>query len=185
MSKKYALFFPGIGYHTDKPLLYYGKKLASSLGYEIIEIPYSGFESGIFGSREKMIRAFKLALSQTREILKDRILDPEDHILIFSKSIGTVVAAAWQKEMNLPARNIYFTPLADTFSFTRKASGIVFHGSHDPWAQTQQIKEGCLKYDLPFYLKEGANHSMETGDVKEDLETMGWVMGLCEEYIRE
>lgn len=24
---KLAIFFPGIGYHTDKPLLYYSRKL--------------------------------------------------------------------------------------------------------------------------------------------------------------
>lgn len=28
MEKKIAVLFPGIGYHTDKPLLYYSKKLA-------------------------------------------------------------------------------------------------------------------------------------------------------------
>ena len=26
--KKIAVLFPGVGYHTDKPLLYYSKKLA-------------------------------------------------------------------------------------------------------------------------------------------------------------
>ena len=37
-KKKIAVLFPGIGYHTDKPLLYYGKKLAGERGYEIVEI---------------------------------------------------------------------------------------------------------------------------------------------------
>ena len=27
MENKLAVIFPGIGYHTDKPLLYYGKKI--------------------------------------------------------------------------------------------------------------------------------------------------------------
>ena len=27
--KKLAVIFPGVGYHTDKPLLYYSKKIAS------------------------------------------------------------------------------------------------------------------------------------------------------------
>ena len=38
--KKAAVVFPGIGYHTDKPLLYYGKKLAAARGYEIVDVPY-------------------------------------------------------------------------------------------------------------------------------------------------
>ena len=40
MSKKLAVIFPGIGYHTDKPLLYYSKKLAKTKDYEVVEIKY-------------------------------------------------------------------------------------------------------------------------------------------------
>ena len=39
-GKKLAVFFPGIGYHNDKPLLYYSRKLAAELGFEVIEITY-------------------------------------------------------------------------------------------------------------------------------------------------
>ena len=35
--KKLAVLFPGIGYHCDKPLLYYSKKCLSAYGYEIID----------------------------------------------------------------------------------------------------------------------------------------------------
>ena len=31
---KAAVFFPGIGYHCDKPLLYYSRKLSQECGYE-------------------------------------------------------------------------------------------------------------------------------------------------------
>ena len=40
IMKKTAVIFPGIGYHTEKPLLYYAKKLAKQSGYEITEVPY-------------------------------------------------------------------------------------------------------------------------------------------------
>ena len=43
--KKTAVIFPGIGYHTDKPLLYYSRKIAASQGYNVIEVPYG---RGIF-----------------------------------------------------------------------------------------------------------------------------------------
>ena len=35
---KLAILFPGIGYHTDKPLLYYSKKILKNMDYEIKEI---------------------------------------------------------------------------------------------------------------------------------------------------
>ena len=37
-EKKIAVVFPGMGYHTDKPLLYYSKRIARSMGYEIVEL---------------------------------------------------------------------------------------------------------------------------------------------------
>ena len=33
MKKKLAVFFPGVGYNCDKPLLYYTKKLAKEHGF--------------------------------------------------------------------------------------------------------------------------------------------------------
>lgn len=42
MKEKLVIIFPGIGYHCDKPLLYYAKKLAKEHGYEeIVSLKYS------------------------------------------------------------------------------------------------------------------------------------------------
>ena len=35
MEKRLAVIFPGVGYHVDKPLLYYSRKLAKEYGYEV------------------------------------------------------------------------------------------------------------------------------------------------------
>lgn len=40
---KLAVLFPGIGYTCDKPLLYYGAKLAKSYGYEVKRVEYGNF----------------------------------------------------------------------------------------------------------------------------------------------
>lgn len=42
MGKRLAVIFPGIGYHCDKPILYYSRKLAKEQEYkEIISLEYS------------------------------------------------------------------------------------------------------------------------------------------------
>ena len=39
MGKRLAVIFPGIGYHCDKPILYYSRKLAKEQEYkEIISL---------------------------------------------------------------------------------------------------------------------------------------------------
>ena len=40
--QKIVLLFPGVGYHTDKPLLFYGRKLAQNYGYETLQLELSG-----------------------------------------------------------------------------------------------------------------------------------------------
>ena len=50
---KLAVLFPGVGYHVDKPLLYYAKDMAAWLGYGIAEVKYGELPSGIKGSAKK------------------------------------------------------------------------------------------------------------------------------------
>ena len=49
------------------------------------------------------------------------------------------------------------------------STGIAFHGTADPWADTKIITNGCRKVGIPLYLTENANHSMETGDTLHDI----------------
>ena len=41
---KLAILFPGIGYHTDKPLLYYSKKILKNMNYELKEIHFKNLD---------------------------------------------------------------------------------------------------------------------------------------------
>lgn len=187
--RKAAVVFPGIGYHTDKPLLFYSKKLAWTNGYEIIDVPYGHFEHGIKGNEKKMRKACESALKQAGEILKDKDLEGYDELVFLSKSIGTAAAAAYAEKHHLidgngrKVRHIYFTPVADTFLAARKKSGIVFHGTADPWAPDDIIEKGCRELELPLYIVPGANHSLETGSVDLDLKNIRKVMARCAEYL--
>ena len=64
-TKKIAVFFPGIGYTCDKPLLYYGAKLAAEKGYEIARVPYGNFPPNVKGDAEKMYQCFVSAREQS------------------------------------------------------------------------------------------------------------------------
>lgn len=182
---KIAVLFPGIGYTCDKPLLYYAGKLAGKYGYELRPVAYGNFPSGVKGNREKMEQSFYSALQQSEEILKDICWEDYEDILFISKSVGTIVAAAYMKNHKIRARSISFTPLADTFSFA-SGEGIMFHGTSDPWVKDRdEIIEGCRKIGQPLYITENANHSLETGDVAQDIANLAKIMGQVEAYIRK
>ena len=71
MSKKLAVIFPGIGYHKDKPLLYYSTKLVQGAGYDVIHVEYHDMPQKIKGNAAMMQKAAELAYAQTEEQLKD------------------------------------------------------------------------------------------------------------------
>ena len=67
---KAAVFFPGIGYHCDKPLLYYSRKLAQECGYEeTIALSYTYDGGNIRGNEEKMQQAFESLYGQAEKSL--------------------------------------------------------------------------------------------------------------------
>lgn len=220
---KLAVIFPGIGYHTDKPLLYYAKKLAAQLGYEIKEVPYGGFPKDVKGSEEKMRQAFLSALSQTERMLEQVNFTEYEELLFISKSVGTAVAAAYAVKHGLAPAHIYFTPVEASFACMSGAvpeetcgreepcgeeetcgreepcgedepdgkkglrgriqSGIVFHGTRDPWVETKVVTGQCETLRLPLYITENANHSMETGDALADLKNLYGIMEICRKYL--
>lgn len=68
----------------------------------------------------------------------------------------------------IKGKSILFTPLTGTFSFARPGS-IAFHGTADPWAETDSIRTLAEQKEVPLFLTPNANHSLETGDVQADL----------------
>lgn len=181
---KIALIFPGIGYHVDKPLLYYSKKLAVSLGYEVVEVTYGNFPEKVKGAEEKMREAFETALVQTRERLASIYWQQYDEILMISKSIGTAVASAYASEQNLKTRNLFYTPVEQSFPLMTQP-GIVFHGTSDTWADTERMKLLCEEKGYPIYLYEDANHSLETGNPLADIFNLQKIMELSADYMKE
>ena len=116
---KLAVFFPGIGYTADRPLLHFSRRIAAAQGYEIRIMDYKGFPSKVKGDRKRMEESFDIALGQAREMLSGVDLEEYEDILFIGKSIGTIVAAKIASES--PAkeriRMILYTPLDDTFTF--------------------------------------------------------------------
>ena len=92
MKGKLAIIFPGIGYHSDKPILYYSRKLAKERGYEeIISLKYSYTGRNIRGNKEKMQEVFEILYQQAEKQLERIDLSKYDEILFISKSVGTAI----------------------------------------------------------------------------------------------
>ena len=74
--KRLAVFFPGIGYTVDKPLMHYSRRLAEKHGFEIRLLPYSGFPKKVKSDKTKMQESYKIALQQAKESNRSTIARP-------------------------------------------------------------------------------------------------------------
>ena len=121
-----------------------------------------------------------------------------DEILFVSKSIGTIISAAYVAEQKISCRQILYTPLEDTFRVEEALAeshkqtvsdkqttavqvqgtipSIAFIGTADPWSEVPRVIALSEKKGIPIFSYESANHSLETGDALECLEILTDVM---------
>ena len=197
-GRKLAVYFPGIGYHCDKPLLYYSRRLAAEAGYEELQLSYTFSGGNIRGNKEEMREAFFALYEQAKEQLGVVDWSACDEILFVSKSIGTIISAAYVAEQKISCRQILYTPLEDTFRVEEALAeshkqtvsdkqttavqvrgtipSIAFIGTADPWSEVPRVIALSEKKGIPIFSYESANHSLETGDALECLEILTDVM---------
>lgn len=173
---KIVVAFPGMGYTCDRPLLYYSIKLALAAGYdEVVKLEYHDLPKNIMKDAELKMKAYNMALSQSIERLEGIDWYKYDDILFISKSMGTIVASEYARKHNINCKNIYYTPLEETFQHQPK-NGVAFTGTLDPWVETSILRKKCEEINMPLYVYGNANHSLETGDVLENLDILKDIM---------
>lgn len=182
---KIAVYFPGIGYHCDKPLLYYSRNIANKLGYDTSRnVTYTYNARNIRGNEEKMNKAYEVLFSQTESELADIVWTEYDDILFVSKSIGTVIATSYAKKYGLNyIRHILYTPLAQTFLYAPD-NAIAFIGTADPWSNADEIVRLSLENYINFYTYQNCNHSLECDDALKNIDTVKDVMQRTRDFIK-
>ncbi len=174
---KIAVYFPGIGYHCDKPLLYYSRDIAYELGYkDYRNVSYTYKTGNIRGDEEKMKEAYEALFLQTEAELADIVWSEQDDILFISKSIGTIIATSFAEKYGLKnARHVLYTPLAQTYLFAPDHA-IAFIGTSDPWSNTDEIIRLSDENHIPLTVYEGCNHSLECDDTLKNIENLKDIM---------
>lgn len=186
--KKIAVLFPGLGYSCDKPLLYYIGKFYKSLGFEIVRLEWKNLPNDTKENMDSFKNALSIILSEATDSLKKINFHEYSDIVLVGKSVGTVSLLQSEKEFlkdtKSRVRKIILTPIKETFDYDLTNS-LVFHGTNDSWFpeiefQRQIIKSKVILHEIPE-----ANHSLENGNVFEDLETLFFVILKVKEFEEE
>ena len=167
MDKKLCVLFPGIGYHCDKPLLYYTEMLARSRGYETIKLKYSGFTE----EADAALHALWLSGEQLSGVKFNQYA----RVVFVGKSIGTVAALTYREKRGVKADCVLFTPLTQTFEHDAH-SCTAFHGTADRWAATADIERLCAENGVKLFKYADRDHSLEKKLPAEDIMTISDVI---------
>lgn len=182
---KIAILFPGIGYHCDKPLLYYSRKIAEELGYDkIITLSYSYGGENIRGNIEKMQEAFEALYIQAEEALKEVDFGEYDEILFVSKSVGTIIASAYAHNHKINCAQVLYTPLEYTFDYPH-GKACAFIGTSDPWSNVDKVIEKAKQSAIPIHVYDNLNHSLEGDDVIKNIEILNDVMAVTRTFLTD
>lgn len=131
-----------------------------------------------------MKEAFESLYTQAEKILEEIEWDSYDEILFVSKSIGTIIAAAYaQKHSIQNLRNIIYTPLVQTFNFEPQ-NALAFIGTADAWSDANDIIRLANEQKIPIEVYGNCNHSLECEDTLRNIEILNDVMTKTKDFIR-
>lgn len=165
--KKLAVLFPGNGYSTDRPLLYYAAKKYEAMGYEIVRISHT---------RHTPEDETLVALGETEAVLEFSRLGLDfsayDDIVFIGKSLGTAVCGRIAERYGIPAGLVLLTPWDGTRPYlcAGKNVRLVVSGTADPYFDPEELAAICRRENLPFLPVPDAGHDLEIrGDIPRTL----------------
>ena len=180
-----AILFPGVGYTTHKPLLYYSAKLMQSYGYKPCYLSYESMPKYVGSDKELMREAVMAGYADIEKTLEGLNLSEYERVIFIGKSIGTIIAAKYAGEHNIDAVQIWYTPLIDTFSYTGDSNRTVaFIGDKDQWSDVDKIKRTAKEKGIKLYSYPGCNHSLEGTDVFNNMDVLKDVMRRTDEFVK-
>ncbi len=176
-----VLVFCGMGYNSDKPLLYYSRYLAKEKGFEkSVVLEYRDLPDLNSVGLEAV---FQEALRQSREMTKDIDWQSYDRILFLSKSVGTYCAAMLARDISQKVEQVYFTPLNQSLEAAEE-KGLVFIGTRDPFADVERMKEQAKEKNMEIHVYENADHSLRSNDVVTDTKRLHEMMQIFSDHLK-
>ena len=119
-------------------------------------------------------------------MLQDVPFHEYEDIVFVGKSVGTIAAAeiASKSPVKDRIRLVLYTPLERTFEYSF-GEAIAFTGTADPWVgrEDSKIPELCKARGISCFTIPEGNHSLESGNVDQDISALQEVIRLTEKFI--
>ena len=170
------ILLPGRGYTCDYPVLYYLRKAAVALSYDVLSVRYS-FQVLPQGSGDAF-PSDKLAAEVDQVV--EQVLQPGyERVVIAGKSLGTPLAARYAEQVE---RLILLTPIGTSVQDTGATPTLAVIGTADP-VYLPEMSE-ATGANVQWLVLEGLNHSLELqGNWDVSLDALRQITQTCADFL--
>lgn len=160
MKSGIVVCFPGTGFTCKEALFERIASDFSARGYEIVRLDFSHIP---FREIETLEEAVALAQRAVKRQLLHVLFSDYTDVVFVSKSLGTILAAQYERDNELTPRHVYLTPLNKTLMLVRPESRVIAMvlGTQDRFLTGRALMSFCEPRNITCCLIEGVNHSLK------------------------
>ena len=180
MKPGIAICFPGTGF-TCKEALF--ERLASDFsarGYDIVRLDFSHIP---FREIESLEEAVALAQRAVKRQLSHIVYSEYDDVVFISKSLGTILAAQYERDIDLLPRHLFLTPLNKTLMLMQPETRVIAMvlGTQDRFLTARALSSFCESRGVTCSIIEGVNHSLkDEQNAERTQQIIEQIAALCE-----
>jgi len=177
--KGLVVILPGWGYLCDAPGLYYPRKAAVDLGYDVLSVTY-GFQV----ARDRSEVVMQTLNAEVDHVLATAVERSYPRMILIGKSLGTPLAATLAHKHSAE-RLILLTPIGTAVQDAGSLPTLAVIGTADERYNAAQIAADRTRANVRWLVLEGMNHSMEiAGDWSASLDGLRRITQACEDFLR-
>ena len=177
-ADKLLIILPGRGYTSEHPVLYYLRKAALSLGYDVLSVEY-GFQAGHIDLTGENMPYVQDDIQVAVASISGR---GYQRICVAGKSMGTPLAAGLAQTLS-PERIslLLLTPIAGAAQMAGTIPALAIIGTADYFYQPDTIQDTAT---LKWRVYDGLDHSLEIkNDWRGSLAILPDIIAACADFL--
>lgn len=181
-SQRVLIVFPGRGYTGEHPVLYYLRRAAADMGYDVLSVSYS------LHTDPAHFATMNLG-AEVRGAVEQLDLSRYRRVVFAGKSMGTPLALSYAQASTAPERRlILLTPISDVADSVGTVPTLAVIGTQDRYYDADFIhasRDNGANSGLIWRIFDGLDHSLESpNDWANSLAQLQKVIAACMEFLR-
>ncbi|MEP7290170.1 MAG: hypothetical protein ABI835_00250 [Chloroflexota bacterium] len=172
------ILLPGWGYTCDYPVLYYLRKAARTLDYNVLSVRYSFQVAPQVGDKQELTP--EALAAEVDQAVRQALKPDYAHVVIAGKSLGTPLAVRYAAQAE---RLILLTPIGTSVEdsgATKPTLAVI--GTDDPVYQPELVEAAGA--NVQWLVLDQLNHGLEMpGDWAASLDALRQITQTCADFL--